>query len=125
MMNERMPRKDLTLGKSSINAIIIIQTESILNLLEHSTLSVCWDVQTGTWVSLGAGETDSHLHSPHGCRTTHILGRLPQKSLALIPWSSQPHRDGWKGPLELTEARQASGLHSAHRPLLIDWCSLP
>lgn len=40
MMNERMPRKDLTLGKSSINAIIIIQTESILNLLEHSTLSV-------------------------------------------------------------------------------------
>lgn len=78
MMNERMPRKDLTLGKSSINAIIIIQTESILNLLEHSTLSVCWDVQTGTWVILGDGETDSHLLSPHGCRTTHILRRLPR-----------------------------------------------
>ena len=124
MMNERMPRKDLTLGKSSINAIIIIQTESILNLLEHSTLSVCWDVQTGTRVSLGAGETDSHLHGPHGCRATHILGN-PQKSLVLIPWSSKPCRDGWKGHLKLTEARQASGLHSAHRPLLIDWCSLP
>lgn len=51
-----------------------IQTESILNLLEHSTLSVCWTAETGTRVSLGAGETDSHLHVHYGCRATHILG---------------------------------------------------
>lgn len=33
MMNERVPRKDLALRKSSKNAIIIIQTESNCNLL--------------------------------------------------------------------------------------------
>lgn len=55
MMNEKVPRKELALRKSSINPVIIIQTESVQNLPEHSTLSKHWAVQMETQVSLGAG----------------------------------------------------------------------
>lgn len=53
MMNERMPLKDLALRKSSINAVIIIQTESIWNLPRALAMSMCWTAQTGTQISLG------------------------------------------------------------------------
>lgn len=53
MINERVLMKDPALRKSSINAVIIIQTESIRNLPRALSLSISWAARMGTQVFLG------------------------------------------------------------------------
>lgn len=62
MMNEWVPTKDLALRKSSVNAVVIIQTESIWKL---PGVLGCVDGDTGLsgrWRKV----TDSHHHSSRG-----------------------------------------------------------